>query len=109
MFATEIASSSASRIFTGGMMLGGAIDAMADNAQIWRAEAASSVQELALRLQESRASELAAIELAAALQEQLAEARAETARLRAQVAAEREGRAVAQAAFQELYEMATRR
>ena len=103
MFATEIAASSASRIFTGGLMLGGAIDAMADNARLRRAEAASSVQELAIRLEEARSGELAAIELAAGLQAQLAEERAETARLRLQLSAEREGRATAQAAFQELY------
>ncbi|MCQ6513039.1 hypothetical protein NPN18_25050, partial [Vibrio parahaemolyticus] len=87
------------RIFTGGLMLAGALDAVVDGAQIRRVEAANSVHELAIRLEEARSGELAAMELAASLQSQLAEARAETARLRAQVVAEREGRATAQAAF----------
>ncbi len=68
MYATEIAARSGSRVFTGGLMLAGAVDAMADSVRIRRAEAASSVQELAIRLQESRADETAALNVAMALQ-----------------------------------------
>lgn len=109
MYATEIAARSGSRVFTGGLMLAGAVDAMADSVRTRRAEAASSVQELAIRLSESRAEEAAALNVAAALQAELASARAEISRLRSQVAVERQGRATAQAAFEELYEMCTAR
>lgn len=94
-----------------GLMFGAAINRGIDqafaNAAIRRAQAANSVDELALRLQEAREDEAAALQAASAMAAELAEARAETARLRQILTAERATRAQLQAAFEALCEECT--
>ncbi|WP_144439957.1 hypothetical protein [Methylobacterium sp. AMS5] len=91
-----------------GLMFGAAINRGIDqafaNAAIRRAQAAHSVDELALRLQVAREDEAAALEAAAAMQTELAASRAEAARLRQMLTAERATRAQLQAAFEALCE-----
>lgn len=90
---THIGLESSARIGMGGMLLGGALSIAADNVAIRRAEAVTSVAELAIRLREARAHEAAAVEAAIAAQAELAQARAEAARLRHALAAERASKA----------------
>ncbi|QRE76842.1 hypothetical protein [Methylobacterium aquaticum] len=98
----HIAIDSSARITAGGMLLGGALSIAADNVAIRRYEAATSVAELALRLREARAHEAAAVEAAIAAQAELAQSRAEAARLRLALAAERASKAELQDLLQGL-------
>jgi DNA anti-recombination protein RmuC len=101
---SHLAADVASKGLMFGLAFHRGIDRAFANAAVRREQAAHSVDELALRLQEAREDEAAALEAAAAMAAELAQARAEAARLRAQLTAERQQRAHLQAAFEALCE-----
>ncbi len=81
--ASHTALSSASRIVTGGMLLGGVVDAVADSVALHRAERAIANASLADRLAIVRAAEQEALRTARDLAAELARTRRELAEERA--------------------------
>ena len=87
--ASHTALSSASRIVTGGLLLGGVIDAVADGIEMHRAERAIASGHLADRLAAVRAAEQEALRTARDLAAELARTRRELATAQAALAEER--------------------
>lgn len=94
---SHVALSSASRIVTGGLLLGGIVDAVADSVAMRRAERAIANASLADRLAIVRASEQEALCAARDLAAELARTRRELATAQAALAEERAALAQEQA------------
>ncbi len=99
---SHVALSSASRIVTGGLLLGGIVDAVADSVAMHRAERAIANGTLADRLAAVRAAEQEALTVARDLAAELARTRRELADAKAALAQERAQTAMLSGALRQI-------